>query len=809
MDMSELHGGETYADDLTWREQEVLILLAEHLSNREIAERLHLAESTVKDYVSKILGKLYVKNRREAVKRAKALGLLEYDRGITPKLKVNLPPERTPFVGRLAELQTINVQLHETRLLTLTGPGGIGKTRLALKAAQAAAGDFEDGVFFVSLAPISSADHLVQTIAEALKFPLVTHEDPLVQLLRYLRRRRVLLVMDNFEHLLEGAGIISEILQAAPDVKILSTSREKLNLLSETVLNIGGMQVPHPEDTLDLSGFDAISLFLQSARKVRPGFDPSADELSQVTDICQIVQGMPLGIELAAAWLHILNVDEIAGELEMGLDILASDMRDAPERHRSIRSVFDHSWALLQPAEQEIFKILSIFRGGFTRHAAKRVSGASLIQLTALVNKSFLSHDPVSGRLEVHELLRQYAQERLEKTPLDCISAQESHAAYYAQFMQERWDLLKGKQQMEALVEIEADIENVRTAWRFYLDKKNAGKIWQFIYALFLICWYRGWNLVGTELFSEAVRALDGEQDDDSQVVKALVGAFQAYFMTWLGLAEHGYEMAKESVQILSNHKQYEALVFAYDSLVLNAYFLGRYTEWIHVINKMIELAYKIGDKWLVVFGLYAASLYEILLEHYDEARKRAETGLTLAEEIGDIFGSAPPLITLGHAAFAQGEFETARGYYQRCLEISQEIGFHYAIQTSTKYLGKVSLAMGNLLDAEEYILQCLVSTREMGFVRDTVNLLYEYARLQTAYGNPEQAAELLPLVIDHPASLERRMLEGRIRDSAEELLVQLEAELSRETYTTALERGQALDLDGVVEEIITTNRRI
>ena len=718
---------------------------------------------------------------------------------------INLPAERTPFVGRAAELQTINIQLHETRLLTLTGPGGIGKTRLALKAAQAAAGNFDDGVFFVSLAPISSADHLVQTIAEALKFPLATHEDPLVQLLRYLRRRRVLIVMDNFEHLLDGVGIISEILLAAPDAKILSTSREKLNLLSETVLNVGGMQMPHPEDNLDPSDFEAISLFLQSARKVRPGFDPSTDELTQMTDICQMVGGMPLGIELAAAWLHILNLDEIAVELEMGLDILVSDKRDTPERHRSIRSVFEHSWALLQPVEQEIFKILSVFRGGLTRHAAKRVSGASLLQLTALVNKSFLSHDPLSGRLEVHELLRQYAQERLEKTPQDCDSAQESHAAYYADFMEERWDLLRGKHQLAALAEIEADIENVRSAWRFYLEGKNAAQIWKFIYVLFLICWYRGWNLVGTELFTEAVGVLDGEQGDQSQVVRALAGAFQAYFMTWLGLAERGYEMAKESVRILSYHEQYEALVFAYDSLVLNAYFLGRYQEEILAINKMMGIAYEMKDKWLIAFGLYAASLGSIVMEDYSEARKRAETGLNLAEEIGDIFGSMPPLITLGHVSFAQGEFETARGYYQRCLEISQEIGFLYAIQTSNKYLGKVSLAMGNLVEAEEYIMQSLVETKEMGFVRDTVNLLYEYARLQAACGNLELAAELLPLVIDHPASLERRMLEGRIRDSAEELLSHLEGKLSPETFAAAVERSQVLELDDVVDNITAT----
>ena len=551
MNNGNFSGEDVYADDLTWREQDVLILLAERQTNREIAERLHLAESTVKDYVGKILIKLYVKNRREAVERAKALGLLDSDRITGGRPETNLPAEPTRFVGRRDELVEIRQHLVETRLLTLTGPGGIGKTRLASKAAEEAADDFEDGCTFVSLAPIRSVEHITQTIAEAVKFPIATHEDPQHQLLRYLRKRQLLLVMDNFEHLLDGAGIVSEILKAAPAVKILATSREKLNLQSETNLNIGGMDIPSqvgPEDPLN---YDAITLFVQSGSKVHPGFAPSPDELEQITNICQTVQGLPLAIELAAAWLYILNVDEIAEELEKGLDILATEVRDAPERHRSIHAVFDHSWSLLHQTEQEIFMHLSVFRGGFTREAAQQVSGASLQQLAGLVNKSFLSHDPNSDRLEIHELLRQCAQERLEKTPETNISAQEAHAAYYAEFMRQRWGHLKGDRQMLALAEIEVDIENLRAAWRYYLDQGNAPQMWKFINSLWYVYWIRWWNHAGMELFAEAASALEGEEDEESATLQALAMAFQGHFMAWLGLSDQGYELAKESVEIL------------------------------------------------------------------------------------------------------------------------------------------------------------------------------------------------------------------------------------------------------------------
>jgi predicted ATPase/DNA-binding CsgD family transcriptional regulator len=808
MNNGDFSGEEVYADDLTWREQDVLILLAERLSNREIAERLHLAESTVKDYVGKILSKLYVKNRREAVERAKAMGLLDSDRKTGGRPATNLPAEPTQFVGRRDELAEIRRHLVETRLLTLTGPGGIGKTRLALKAAKEAANDFGDGCTFVSLTPIRSVEHIIQTIAEAVKFPIATHEDPQHQLLRYLQKRHLLLVMDNFEHLLDGAGIVSEILLAAPAVKILATSREKLNLQSETNLNVGGMDIPSQAGSEDPLNYDAITLFVQSASKVRPGFAPSPDELEQITNICQIVQGMPLAIELAAAWLHILNVDEIAEELEKDLDILATEVRDLPERHRSIHTVFDHSWSMLHQAEQEIFMHLSVFRGGFTREAAQQVAGASLQILAGLVNKSFLSHDPDSGRLEVHELLRQYAQERLGKTPEDSICAQEAHAAYYAEFMLQRWGHLRGNRQLLALAEIEADIENVRAAWRYYVDQRNAAQMWKFINGLWHVYWIRGWNHAGMELFAEAASALQGAEDDESAALRVLARAFQGYFMAWLGLSEQGYELAEESVETLQQLNHPEALVYAHLSLGVNAFFLNRYTENIKAVNKMLEIATEIDDKWLLAYSLWGASMGALLKEDFAEARRLAELSLNLNEVIGDVMDSSLPLIVLGHVALAGGEHEAARGYYLRCLKISQEIGFHYAIQTSSKYLGKVALSMGKITEAEDYLLQCLTITKEVGFVRDIINLFYEFARLQVAQDNSEQAVELLAVVLKHPASQSARMLEGPIRDSAKVLLAELEDELPQETYAEALKRGQQLELDGVIADLVDTFNR-
>ncbi|MEN8241513.1 MAG: LuxR C-terminal-related transcriptional regulator [Chloroflexota bacterium] len=799
----DLSGKRVPADDLTWREQEILLLLSERLSNREIADRLHLAETTVKDYVSKILSKLYVKNRRQAVERANELGLLVKADKSTAKPQVNLPTARTPFVGRSEELAEIEDLLARARLLTLTGPGGIGKTRLAVKAAERASGDFKDGCYFVPLAPINSVEHIIQTIAESINFPLSTQEDPQRQLLRYLQNKEILLVIDNFEHLLGGVEIVSDILQAAPEVKALAASRERLNLQSETIYKIEGMGFSQIDGEEVEADSDALILFVQSARKVRPGFEATPDQLDQIENICQIVDGMPLAIELAAAWLHLLSVAEILAELEQGLDILVADTRDAPERHRSIRAVFEYSWLLLEQDEQETFKKLSVFRGGFTRDAAQQLAAASLSLLAGLVNKSFLSHDPASGRLEIHELLRQYAMEQLGESSAANVAAQHAHVSYYAEFLEHRKNLLRGPQQMTALVEIEADIENIRAAWRYALAEKNASIIWKMSFGLWHLCWIRWWNLAGMELFAAAAGALEGEEDSQAVAARALAISLQAYFMAWLGVPEQGFELAEQAVIILEKFDHPEALILAYDSLTVNAYMMNRYSKYVFTIEKLMKIAARLDKQWMYAFALFAVGMGALVTGDYQKATALAEENLVLYQELGDTIGSTTPLIVLGHADLARGDLKGARDSYLRCLEFAEQVGFHYSTQTATKYLGKVAVSLGRIEEAEKYLHQSLLISKEIGFYRDIIRLTYEFARLLTVQGKTERAVELLSLILDHPASDQVRWLEGKLRDNIRELLAKLESELAPEVFTAAMKRGKGLDLDETVANLL------
>ena len=774
-------------DDLTWRERDVLNLLAEHMSNIEIAERLFLAESSVKDYVRKILKKLNVKNRRQAVERAGELGILIR--------KSNLPAGLTPFIGRTGELEEIRQHLEKTRLLTLTGPGGMGKTRLALKAAEEAAGTFRDGCFFVSLAPIRSVDQIVQSIAEAVNFPLPTNEDPKYQLIRYLQKKNLLLVMDNFEHLLGGAGIVSEILQNASDVKVLATSHERLNLKSETTLNIAGM---------DEANNDAVALFLQSGVKAQPGFEPSSEELIQIENICRFVGGMPLAIELAASWLHVLSVNEINDELQKGLDILETDVRDAPERHRSIRVVFDQSWSLLDQSEQGIFMRLSIFKGGFTREAAGQVAGASLRQIAGLVNKSILRHDPNTRRLEIHEVLRQYAQEKLERAPKASDSTKDAYAAYYADFMQEKWEQFKGPEQISTLREIEADIENVRSAWRYYLDEKNALQLQKFLYGFWIVYWVRGWLYGAIELFADGVDKLAQAQSDSGvQAVRAAAMGHLGFFMSWVGLADEGYKLARESIEILGRLEYPIELAFAYHGLTLPAYYLDRPAEEKDAAQSYLKIAEASNDKWLLAYGLWLVNLAEYRLNNYAESKRLAEASLKLSNEIDDTINSALCFTSLGGHAIKDGDYAVAKEYFTRCLQISRQLNFYWLASNARKYLGQIALLTNDIPDAQEYLTQSLRIAYDLGLDRDIANHLYDFASLRAAQNKPEEGLELISLLLQQPASHLSRSEGGRIRDRAKTLLADLKSRLSQEVYEEVLKRGESMDLDKVIVELL------
>ncbi len=718
--------------------------------------------------------------------------------------KRNLPSQPTTFIGRKKELEEAKQALANTRLLTLIGPGGIGKTRLALAIAGDLVDQFSDGVSFVNLAAIRSPGNIIQIIADALRFPLSTQETPEDQLLRYLRNRQLLLIMDNFEHLLDGATIVGKILQASAGVKVLATSREKLELQGETIMPLQGLRFQDLSTVDDLMTQDAIELFVSSARRANPGFEPSTQNLEYAARICQMVQGMPLAIELAAAWLDTLSLGEIADELQHSLDILTTEMRDVPERHRNIRAAFDHSWSMVNPTEREVFMRLSVSRGGFTRDAAENVAGASLKLLAALVGKSFVRHDPNTGRFEIHELMRQYGQEHLDKLPEADVLTHQAHADYYANFMDSRCCQLRDRRQIVALAEIDADIENVRAALRYCVEQRDASRLRLFIDGMRRVYIFRGWHYAGRELFDTVVKALSGATgDEETEAVCDLAQAHQAFFSGLLGLVEEGYGLARSSAERLQKLERPQDVLIALNSLHLNVFLLGRFSEVEQAVHQMLSIATELDDKWHIAYALFLAGRESLRKRDLPKAKEYAESSLKLSEECGDWLGITWALIVLGHIASAQSEYEESEHLYLRGLDAAEQVGFRWGIENSLKHLGRAALGMDQTAEAEAYFLRSLHVAEEIGMGRDIIDLIYEFARVRVAEGHLLRAVELLALVVEHPDSRLARLEEERIRDRAQRLLSDLEADLTDEDYAAAFNRGQQLELDDLVVALI------
>jgi predicted ATPase len=392
---------------------------------------------------------------------------LDSESSINNQFGHNLPAQTTPFVGREIELDEIYrfLMTSDSRLITILAPGGMGKTRLALAVAQRVLDKFSDGVYFVELAPLTRADDIPIAIAEATKYPMQSDgNDPKQQILDYLRNKSLLLVLDNYEHLPDGFTIVTEILQTASHVQILVTSRQRLNQSGETLFHLSGVDFPKWETPDDALEYAAVQLFFNSAKRARPDFDLTHNKLDYVARICKIVQGMPLGIILAASWLSLLSLEEIMNEIESDLDFLTIDAGDLPERQRSIRAVMDYSWKQMTDIQQTIFMKLSIFRGGFTRHAAKFIAEANLRSLMALMNKSLIHRDNYTGRYHIHELLRQFTEQKLvEAGKKDVVT--DLHSQYFIDLLADNEPLIKSREQVSVYRLIDTDFENIRIAW--------------------------------------------------------------------------------------------------------------------------------------------------------------------------------------------------------------------------------------------------------------------------------------------------------------------------------------------------------
>ncbi len=675
----------------------------------------------------------------------------------------NLPPQPTPFIGREAALQELAGLLADParRLVTITGPGGAGKSRLALQASAGLTGTFLHGVCLVPLAPLASAEHLHIAVGGALGFPFAGKDDPKQLLLRYLQEKELLLVLDNCEHLSGVADFVTEVLRAAPQVKILATSCERLNLVEEWLFELGGLAYPANESGQTWSHYSALRLFVESARRVQKGYNPKPADWPDILRICQLVEGLPLGIELAAACARHYSCREIAAEIEQGIDILAAPWRNVPVRHRSLRAVFDHSWGLLSPEAQRALRQLAVFRGGFTLQAARQVAGASLETLHALIDRSLL-HWSVSldeaKRFDLHELLRQYAYERLVDSGEEQ-AARIRHLDFFLELAEAGNLGLDGAEAPAWMQRLENELDNFRVALDWSLFNEESILAGLRLASALAEFWGRRGHLSEGHNRLEALLARTKPDSGAGNRLRASINArglcaagniallqgslaeAYAHFEAGLSLSkalgepavaaaallglgttawtQADYSLAQdrfeESLRLYRAAGDKHGSAMAMRRLGHAFRIQGHYAQAVTCYQQSLELYRKAGDQRGIAQISESLGLLARLQGDLDQAQSLAEESLALRRTLRDTLGISFSLFNLGAVAYERGDAQPARLYLEECLAIRRRLGDQVGAAAALNVLGDVALDQDDVQQARRLFEESLAQRRRLG----------------------------------------------------------------------------------------------
>lgn len=794
---------------MTERERQILACLAGGLSNQEIAARLHLALRTVKWYNSQIYSKLDVSNRDEAVERAAELGLLATSSATSvTHSKHNLPSQTTPFVGRHRELAEISDLLAdpECRLLTILAPGGMGKTRLAVAAAHAQIGRFAHGVIFVPLAPRSDACDIVTAIAENIGFSFYGELLPAQQLLGFLRDRSLLLVLDNFEHMLPGALFVADLVRDSPDLRVLTTSRERLNLQGETVYALRGLDFPNEQSPQRVESYAAVKLIMQTAHRIRPDFELQTGDLIYLARICRLTAGMPLAIELAVGWLDILSLEHIANELKQGIDILDTNLRDLPERHRSIRATFEHTWRRLTDDERMVFGRLSVFRGGFTLPAAQAVAGANARHLRGLAQKALIQTEG-NERYAIHELLRQFGAAKLAETD-ELPTVRARYATFFADFMQARQSELFTDQQLVALDRIGADFENICWAWNVLVDQHAFDELPKLLDGLWFFLDVHSRSQEGIDLFETTIHILQSLSPSDvTELALARLWARQAWFYNDIGLSEKAEETAEAAIRLLDRHDSPADRLVAFHALAMIYRFRGEREKLRRMAETGYELARKMMDRYWEAHNLILLSHSARLFHEDAEAVLRPlRQARVIYARLGNPWGMVLSYATEAGSAYEARDYEQVKHSSAQCQGLAKAFGSAYFLGTSAVYLGLAASCQEDYAQAWRWLHQSLRTFWDAGYAHFVPGPLLGMARLLLHEGKAEVAVEILALLDRHPGYRGYSALFENGPAQLDTLRVELEARLGRDRFAAAWTGGRERKLSNLVDQLLTVN---
>jgi predicted ATPase len=682
----------------------------------------------------------------------------------------NLPRPLTRLIGREVEKSQVQELVMSHRMLTLIGAGGVGKTRLALAAVEELIDHFADGVWLVDLAPLSDPALVEQTLAAVLGVQAEGGCPLRDRLAAFVRDRQLLLVLDNCEHLVDAVRLLVEdLLQAAPHLRIMGTSRVVLSVPGEVIWRVPSLSVPEKKpcaadalsggngtspahDLSELLCYESVQFFADRAAAVLPTFTVNQQNVCAVVSICQQLDGIPLALELAAARVRVLTVQQIADRLNDALRLLTQNQLMASPRHRTLQAMLDWSYALLTQAEQKLFRGLAVFAGGATFEALEAVCGGDDVEekqildvLSGLVDKSLVNVESsgTTSRFWLHEVTRQYAAHRLQCSAEEYRQVKHRHCDYYAGFLQQREMREWGSRQKNAMAEVRVEIENARLAWKWAAHQRDAYHIKMVAPNLFLFYEAYGWLVEAESAFGQAAAALQFPGSPEYAAALGLVLAFQGRACLALSLITKGAALLRASVALLRTTTCQQEAAWVLNALGHAAHLVGNDVEAQALHEESLTLSRASGDRLNSVAALDYLGDLAATQGEYDRAQQYWQEGLDLSQESGDLRSIALMLACMGSAAHQQRAYDRAQQFYERSLAIYTDAGDQRGMAEGLNNLGSIALAIGNVVEAQQFYRRSLTLRKQIGHRWGQAYALIQLGRTSAAMQQTSEAKQL------------------------------------------------------------------
>jgi predicted ATPase/DNA-binding CsgD family transcriptional regulator/Tfp pilus assembly protein PilF len=726
-------------------------------------------------------------------------------------MNTNLSVPLTSFIGRGREMADVKRLLESHRLATLTGTGGTGKTRLALQVGAELLDAFKNGVFFVALAALTDPALVVSAIAHTLGVR-ESGGQPLMQTLTdYLQSKQLLLVLDNFEHLLAAAPVVNELLAPAPQLKVLVTSRAPLHLSGEREYPVPPLALPDPKQLPpleSLSQYAALELFIQRAQAVKPDFSLTHQNADAVVEICYRLDGLPLAIELAAARVKMLTPEAMLARLASRLKLLTGGARDLPARQQTLRNTIEWSYNLLNASEQQLFRRLALFAGGFSLAAAEAVCNAGAdLQLdlfegsASLLDKSLLQHSELGAepRYAMLETIREYALQSLNASG-EADAMRRRHAEYYLRLAESAAPALKGPQQLAWLNRLETELDNLRAALGWALQSGEVERGLRAASALRAFWSARAHLSEGREWLTSMLARPEASANTEARVEALYTSGFLASIAgePALSLLEASTNLARElgtaGMRVL-------ALSLAERAYV--AVSRGP-AEARAMADESLSIARQSGDTRATTASLGSLGWVFMQAGDYSAAQFSYEESIRLLRELGDKWQVGQALGNIGMVLYEKGEYLAAAGYLEQALEIMREFGDSRNSADAMQDLGRVVLAQGNYPRAQLMYEQSLTISRGLGNKRGIMMVLEAFASLAVARGRFESAVRLFG-AIEALLAETGGELEPHYRADFDRNLAAARAQLDEAAFQRAWAAGRAMSMDQAIEYALAT----